>query len=298
MPGSGPGGIAVYGPGDDHALHVRMADEAYRIESDRAIPYLDIPALIAIACRAKARLVHPGYGFLAENATFAEELCTRPGLSLSDRRPSAIATMGDKVAARAAAVAAGVPILPGTTEPVADAEAARAWAAGVGYPVVLKAAAGRRRSRIPDSRTSRRPARRIRQRPERGRAVVRGWPPLCRALPDAAAACRSAGLCRSAGQRDRDRRPRLLDSAPTSEVDRGEPCPQRAGFGARADGRRRDPPGQGRWLCQRGHPRVPRRAGWPILVPGDEHADPGRAHGHRGGAWRRPGPRAAVGRAR
>ena len=133
--------IAVYGPGDDSALHVRMADEAYRIESDRAIPYLDIPALIAIACRAKAHLVHPGYGFLAENATFAEE-CARAGLFFVGPPAGAIATMGDKVAARASAVAAGVPILPGTTQPVADAEAARAWAAGVGYPVVLKAAAG------------------------------------------------------------------------------------------------------------------------------------------------------------
>src|SRR6476660_7571683 len=117
--------IAVYGPGDDDSLHVRMADDAYRIESDRAIPYLDIPALIAIACRAKAHLVHPGYGFLAENATFAEE-CARAELVFVGPPAGAIATMGDKVAARASAVAAGVPILPGTTQPVADAEAARA----------------------------------------------------------------------------------------------------------------------------------------------------------------------------
>ena len=117
--------IAVYGPGDEHALHVRMADEAYRIESDRPIPYLDIGVLIAIACRAKARLVHPGYGFLAENAMFADA-CKKVGLVFVGPPSDAIATMGDKVAARAAAVAAGVPILPGTAEPVADAAAARA----------------------------------------------------------------------------------------------------------------------------------------------------------------------------
>ncbi len=133
--------VGVYGPGDEQALHVRMADEAYRIESDRPIPYLDIGALTAIACRAKARLIHPGYGFLAENAIFAEA-CEKAGLVFVGPPPDAIATMGDKVAARAAAVAAGVPILPGTTEPVASAAAAREWAAGVDYPVVLKAAAG------------------------------------------------------------------------------------------------------------------------------------------------------------
>jgi acetyl-CoA/propionyl-CoA carboxylase biotin carboxyl carrier protein len=133
--------VAVYGPGDEDALHVRMADEAYRIESGRPIPYLDIQALIAIARRSGARLVHPGYGFLAENAEFARA-CDAAGLVFVGPPADAIATMGDKVAARAAAVAAGVPILPGTTDPVPDAASARVWAAGVGYPVVLKAAAG------------------------------------------------------------------------------------------------------------------------------------------------------------
>ncbi|HET7056599.1 MAG TPA: biotin carboxylase N-terminal domain-containing protein [Thermomicrobiales bacterium] len=133
--------LAVYGPGDEDAMHVRMADEAYRIESDRPIPYLDIAALITIARRSGARLVHPGYGFLAENAGFAQA-CADAGLVFVGPPAAAIATMGDKVAARAAAVAAGVPILPGTTAPVPDAASARQWADGAGYPVVLKAAAG------------------------------------------------------------------------------------------------------------------------------------------------------------
>jgi acetyl-CoA/propionyl-CoA carboxylase biotin carboxyl carrier protein len=137
----GLGAVAVYGPGDEEALHVRMADAAYRIDSDAAVPYLDGKALVALAKRARARLVHPGYGFLAENPLFAE-LCAESGLTFVGPPASAIATMGDKVAARAAAVAAGVPILPGTSEPVSDAAAARQWASSAGYPIVLKAAAG------------------------------------------------------------------------------------------------------------------------------------------------------------
>lgn len=137
----GLGVIAVYGPGDEDAQHVRMADAAYRLETNQTIPYLDGSALIAIARRSAARLVHPGYGFLAENAAFADE-CHQAGLVFVGPPPQAIATMGDKVAARAAAVTAGVPILPGTVGPVAEPAAARAWAAEVGYPVVLKAAAG------------------------------------------------------------------------------------------------------------------------------------------------------------
>ena len=133
--------IAIYGAGDENALHVRLSSEAYRLESDRPIPYLDAGAIIAIAKRASVRYVHPGYGFLAENAEFARA-CADAGLIFVGPSPEAIATMGDKVAARAAAVRAGVPILPGTSEPVADASAALAWASASQYPIALKAAAG------------------------------------------------------------------------------------------------------------------------------------------------------------
>jgi acetyl-CoA/propionyl-CoA carboxylase biotin carboxyl carrier protein len=118
-----------------------MADDAYRIDSELPIPYLDGSALVAIAQWAGAQYVHPGYGFLAENAEFAE-LVADCGLAFVGPPAAAIATMGDKVAARAAAVAAGVPVLPGTPGFVASANDAASWAAGVGYPVVLKAAAG------------------------------------------------------------------------------------------------------------------------------------------------------------
>jgi acetyl-CoA/propionyl-CoA carboxylase biotin carboxyl carrier protein len=137
----GLGAVAVYGAGDEDALHVELADSAYRIDSETPVPYLDGKALVTLSNRAGARFVHPGYGFLAENAAFAG-MCADAGLTFVGPPARAIATMGDKVAARAAAVAAGVPVLPGTSEPVPDAVAAGQWADTAGLPVVLKAAAG------------------------------------------------------------------------------------------------------------------------------------------------------------
>ena len=133
--------VAVYADGDENAAHVQMAGDAFRLESVLAIPYLDSNALIDIARRAGARYVHPGYGFLAENAMFAQA-CLDAGLVFVGPGPAAIATMGDKVAARAAAERAGVPVLAGTPEAVADVAAAAAWAESAAYPVALKAAAG------------------------------------------------------------------------------------------------------------------------------------------------------------
>jgi acetyl-CoA/propionyl-CoA carboxylase biotin carboxyl carrier protein len=133
--------VAVYDPDERDAMHVRLADAAYRLDSDAPIPYLDIDALIAIARRSECRFVHPGYGFLAENARFAEAVGAA-GLTFVGPSAAAIRTMGDKVAARAAAVEAGLPILPGTVDPIASAAEAGAWAAGNGFPVALKAAAG------------------------------------------------------------------------------------------------------------------------------------------------------------
>ncbi|HQY31480.1 MAG TPA: biotin carboxylase N-terminal domain-containing protein, partial [Thermomicrobiales bacterium] len=133
--------IAVYDQGEENALHVQLADDAFALTSAQPIPYLDQAALLTIATRSGATCVHPGYGFLAENAAFAE-LVTDAGITYVGPPASAIRTMGDKVAARAAAVAAGVPILPGTIEPVADLVAVRNWADEHGYPVALKAAAG------------------------------------------------------------------------------------------------------------------------------------------------------------
>ena len=133
--------VAVYGDGDENALHVQLADDAWRLPSDAPIPYLDVPALLDVAARSAAAAVHPGYGFLAENASFARA-CAEAGLIFIGPSPEAIAAMGDKVEARRIAAAAGVPLVPGSDGPVVSAADALAWANAHGYPVAVKAAGG------------------------------------------------------------------------------------------------------------------------------------------------------------
>ena len=134
--------VAVYGPGEQDALHVQMADTAYRIEAiHAALPYLDIPELMRAAARAGATLLHPGYGFLSENPALAAA-CAEHGVTFVGPSAEVIRAMGDKVAARAIARAAGVPIVPGTEDAVTGIAAARAWAEGHGYPLAVKAAGG------------------------------------------------------------------------------------------------------------------------------------------------------------
>jgi len=137
--------VAVYSECDRAALHVRYADEAYAIgPSAPRDSYLRIDRLLDAARAAGADAVHPGYGFLAENADFAAA-CRDAGLTFIGPTPEAIALMGSKTAARAAAIKAGVPVVPGTEDPLAadlaDDEIARA-AARIGYPLLVKAVAG------------------------------------------------------------------------------------------------------------------------------------------------------------
>jgi propionyl-CoA carboxylase alpha chain len=134
--------VAVYSEADRGALHVRMADEA--IEIGPAAPehsYLDIDAIVA-ACKASgAEAVHPGYGFLAERAAFAEAL-EREGIQFIGPNAKAIAAMGDKIAAKNFARAAGVSVVPGFAGAVEDATEAARIAEDIGYPVMIKASAG------------------------------------------------------------------------------------------------------------------------------------------------------------
>ncbi len=132
--------VAVYGEGELEAPHVRYADEAFRIPSDRPLPYLDIPALIEVARQSGSEAVHPGYGFLAENPEFASA-CAAAGLVFIGPSPSSIAAMGDKVAARRVALTAGAPLVPGSDGPV-DVTGAQAFGEQYGYPIAIKAAAG------------------------------------------------------------------------------------------------------------------------------------------------------------
>src|SRR4029079_7024308 len=133
--------VAVYSDVDRDALHVEMADEAFRIGPAQASQsYLSIEAILDAARQAKATMVHPGYGFLSERAGFAQEV-TDAGLTFVGPSASAIETMGDKAAARRAADAAGMPIVPGTPEPV-DLRSAKRQAERIGFPLLVKAAFG------------------------------------------------------------------------------------------------------------------------------------------------------------
>ncbi len=134
--------VAVFSEADRESLHVLLADEAVPIGPPPAAEsYLVIDKLIAAARATGAEAVHPGYGFLAENANFAQA-CLDAGLTFIGPPPAAIRAMGDKMAARRVALKLGVPVVPGTEQPVSDdAEAARV-AERVGYPVMLKAAMG------------------------------------------------------------------------------------------------------------------------------------------------------------
>jgi acetyl-CoA/propionyl-CoA carboxylase biotin carboxyl carrier protein len=129
--------VAVYSEIDRDALHVARVDEAYLLPDG----YLDVERILEVAHESGAQAVHPGYGFLAENAGFAKA-CEDAGIVFIGPPASAIEAMGSKTRARELMQAAGVPIVPGTTEPVPDLDAARTIAEEIGYPVAVKAAGG------------------------------------------------------------------------------------------------------------------------------------------------------------
>ena len=134
--------VAVFSDADADALHVRLADQAYAIGAAPSVEsYLRIERIIEAALRAGADAVHPGYGFLAENAEFARETA-RAGLVFIGPPPEAMELMGSKTSARRVAIEAGVPIVPGTTEPLHSLTEAREIAVQLGYPVMFKASAG------------------------------------------------------------------------------------------------------------------------------------------------------------
>jgi acetyl-CoA carboxylase biotin carboxylase subunit len=138
----GIGTVAVYSEADRDCLHARMADESVCIgPAASALSYLNVQNVISAALVTGASAVHPGYGFLAENANFARA-CADSGLVFIGPSPDAIDRMGDKSVARETMAAAGVPCVPGSDGPVESAEEALSFAAQVGYPVLIKASAG------------------------------------------------------------------------------------------------------------------------------------------------------------
>ena len=134
--------VAVYSEADVDNLHPQMADEAYALQGNSsADTYMNIPALVDIALRSGADCVHPGYGFLSENAEFAQAV-TDAGLTWVGPTPEAIEALGNKVTARTLASKAGAPMTPGTPDPIASWEEARDFADEHGMPIAIKAAFG------------------------------------------------------------------------------------------------------------------------------------------------------------
>jgi acetyl-CoA carboxylase biotin carboxylase subunit len=134
--------VAVHSTADADAMHVRLADESVCIgEAPARASYLNIPAIVSAAMVTNADAIHPGYGFLSENARFAE-IVEEHGLSFIGPAPDHIRLMGDKVAAKAAMKKLGVPVVPGTDGPVGGDNEAKAAAADIGFPVLVKAVGG------------------------------------------------------------------------------------------------------------------------------------------------------------
>lgn len=135
--------VAIYAQEDRLSVHRFKADEAYLVGEGKGPvgAYLDIPSIVALAKEKGVDLIHPGYGFLSENAEFAQA-CTDAGITFVGPRPELLKLMGDKTAARALALKVGVPTLPGTENPVEDRAEALKIAKEIGFPLIIKAAFG------------------------------------------------------------------------------------------------------------------------------------------------------------
>ena len=135
--------MAIYAQEDRLSIHRYKADEAYQIGQGKGpvAAYLDIESVVAVAKARGVDAIHPGYGFLSENAGFARA-CQKAGLIFVGPRPELLEMMGDKTAARALAKKISVPVLPGTEEPVTDREEAMKIAKSIGFPLIIKAAFG------------------------------------------------------------------------------------------------------------------------------------------------------------
>ncbi|MGB2110291.1 MAG: biotin carboxylase N-terminal domain-containing protein, partial [Marinobacter vinifirmus] len=133
--------VAIYTEPDRYGLHVKRADEAYSLGEDPLAGYLDPARIVNLALETGCDAIHPGYGFLSENARFAQ-LCEQHGVTFIGPKSDVIHKMGDKTQARDSMRAAGVPITPGSEGNLADLDHALKLANEIGYPVMLKATSG------------------------------------------------------------------------------------------------------------------------------------------------------------
>ena len=133
--------VAIYSEADSKGIWVKKADEAYMIPGDPIQAYLNFYKIVDLAKQTRCDAIHPGYGFLSENADFAN-YCMRKGIIFIGPKPEHIALFGDKLSAKKAMREVGVPVLPGTDEPITDIEEAKIIAKEIGFPVIIKAAFG------------------------------------------------------------------------------------------------------------------------------------------------------------
>jgi Acetyl/propionyl-CoA carboxylase, alpha subunit len=133
--------VAIYSEADINSLHIKKADEAYLIPMDPIKAYLDYNKIINIAKQSGADAIHPGYGFLSENHEFAQA-CIDAGLIFIGPTPEQIETFGDKVKAKKVMKSLGIPVVPGSDEPITKLDDAYDIADSIGYPIILKAAYG------------------------------------------------------------------------------------------------------------------------------------------------------------
>ena len=133
--------VAIYSEADSKGLWVKKADEAYMIAGDPIKAYLNFYKIVDLARQTRCDAIHPGYGFLSENADFAR-YCEMKGIIFVGPKPEHIELFGDKIASKRAMREVGVPVLPGTDEPITDVEEAKKFAKKIGFPVIIKAAFG------------------------------------------------------------------------------------------------------------------------------------------------------------
>ena len=278
--------VAVYSEADRESLHVRFADDDVCIGPAPARDsYLKIPRLIAAAEITGADAIHPGYGFLAENAEFAE-ICAASNITFIGPTAEQIRVMGDKAAARKAMTAVGVPIVPGTPGPVEDVEEALAFAKTIGFPVIIKAAAGGGGKGMRVAKDADEFARSFQlARSEalsafgNGDVYVEKYLARPRHIEFQILGDKFGNVIHL-GERDcsvQRRHQKLIEEAPSPAM-----TPElRQADGRRGRGRR-----EGDRLRRRRHDRDAARRGRLVLLHGDEHAHPGRASGH-GDAHRR-----------